>query len=278
MAKVLTEAYSPSTMAQPSRFARIGDFALFLVGALMSAAGVFVVAEEASRVVLFLLGAGLMVIGALLPRLSGTIKISPGAVELTVIQQLEATRLEAERHVPDRVEEAVGLAFQRLVESGVLAGIPMQTRAAGRDSPPPAPSLPPSSVGSERPSPHVDTSAGEEMPASVPASTSVSEPLAPAPPSGAVARAPRGGSVGLALAVALLLGVAASGIAWGFWTTALWALATGASVLVVGGLAALVVRRRTPRRTRLSAPAESPDAFARRIVEEMVRRPGARSL
>ena len=117
---------------RPSVFARFVDAALFVVGAVMVAAGI--VEEGAGQAVLILVGAGLMVMGAVLPRLSGTIKISPGLVEMTVVQQLEATRREAERRIPEQTEEAVGLAFQKLVESGQLTDL-----LAKAHTPPPAP-------------------------------------------------------------------------------------------------------------------------------------------
>lgn len=268
-------AYSRSIMAQPSWFARIGDVALFLVGALMSAAGVFVVAAEPSRVVLFLLGAGLMVMGALLPRLSGTIKISPGAVELTVIQQLEATRREAEQHVPDRVEEAVGLAFQRLLDSGVLAGVPMPQDISGRSAPPgPAPAALPAPPGAEHD--HDGARPPAAAPASVPASATIPLPPARTPEHVAAARGPRGLLVGLGLAAALLVGALAASLVWGPWAMAPWLLAIGAGVVVAGLLATLASTRRAER-VQPSYPAESPDVFARRIVEEMVARHGAQS-
>jgi hypothetical protein len=116
---------------RPSVFARFVDAALFVVGAVMVAAGV--VEEGAGQAVLILVGAGLMVMGAVLPRLSGTIKISPGLVEMTVVQQLEATRKEAERRIPEQTEEAVGLAFQKLMESGRLTDLLAKTQP----SPPP---------------------------------------------------------------------------------------------------------------------------------------------
>jgi hypothetical protein len=117
---------------QTSLFGRFVDVALFIVGALMVAAGI--VEEGAGQAVLVLVGAGLMVMGAVLPRLSGTIKISPGLVEMTVVQQLEATRQLAEQQIPDQTEEAVGLAFQKLVESGQLSDLLAKAQA-----PPPPP-------------------------------------------------------------------------------------------------------------------------------------------
>src|SRR5919106_1866009 len=116
---------------RPSLFARFVDAALFVVGGLMVAAGI--IEEGAGQAVLILVGAGLMVMGAVLPRLSGTIKISPGLVEMTVVQQLEATRKEAEQRIPEQTEEAVGVAFQKLVHSGQLSDL-----LAGAQ-PPPAP-------------------------------------------------------------------------------------------------------------------------------------------
>lgn len=124
--------WGKSLSARPPVFARNADIGLFLAGILMVTAGVFVVDEAAGQSILILIGAGLMVIGALLPRLSGPIKISPGSVEMTVVQRLEATRKEAEQRIPDRTEEAVGLAFKDLAESGRLAQVLAQTHLPPR--------------------------------------------------------------------------------------------------------------------------------------------------
>jgi hypothetical protein len=219
----------------------------------MVAAGVFIVDGGATQAVVFLLGTGLMVMGALLPRLSGTIRISPGSLEMTVIQQLEATRREAEQHLPDRVDEAVGLAFQRLVQSGAIVG-----------------AVTPGARTSEEPSPEPPRAARHRglpwrlVPAGLaalllffvvggvlvlPGGESPPEP-ADRPP--APTLSPSGDN------------------AWGAeeWFAA--GAITVAVVVAVAGLAILVSRR---RRSAVvadgSAPQAEADRFARRIIEEM---------
>jgi hypothetical protein len=83
----------------------------------MVAAGVALDNDTAVKTVLVLIGAGLTVVGVLLPRLAGTLEISPTNVKIPiagVIERLEATRQIATMRAPDRVDEAVGHAYRLL--------------------------------------------------------------------------------------------------------------------------------------------------------------------
>jgi len=245
---------SATVKTRPSIFARFGDLALFLTGALTIAAGV--VEEGAGQAVLLFIGATLVIVAAVLPRLSGTIKLSPGSVELTVVQQLDATRREAERRVPDQTEEAVGLAFEKLVESGQVANL----------------------LAAQAPAPRPKNSRLQYR------------------------RSPR---LGLVVAAGVLLfGVVVGGVLIGETarfnlggpteegrptpgieatppvperspsdSAAVWPLVFGAVValgVVAIALAAAKVRRRKELTKASSSRSESPEVFARRIVEEVV--------
>lgn len=96
-------------------FAVHSGFALFSAGFLMVLAAVLAQQGPAETTALILIGAAVMLIGGLLPRLAGTIKITPGSIELSLLERLEATRQEAAERVPERVDEAVGRAFLELL-------------------------------------------------------------------------------------------------------------------------------------------------------------------
>lgn len=97
-----------------------GGVALFVLGTGMIVGGIARNGDAVITGASLFVGSALAVLGVLLPRLSGTIKITPSGVELNVVQVLEATREEAARRAPDRVEEAVGRAFPRLVDDGLV--------------------------------------------------------------------------------------------------------------------------------------------------------------
>ena len=104
-----------STEEPTTWFTAHSGVALFCAGALMVVAAVAIPRQSpAIATVLILIGAAVMLIGGLLPRLAGTIKITPGSVELALAERLEATRVEAMRRDPDRVDEAVSRAFERM--------------------------------------------------------------------------------------------------------------------------------------------------------------------
>lgn len=98
-------------------FSRHGDAALYAAGALMIGAGVILENQAAVKTVLVLVGAGLVLVGVLLPRVTGTIEMGPQGIKIpiAVVARLEATRLEAEQKAPERVSEAVGKAYQALL-------------------------------------------------------------------------------------------------------------------------------------------------------------------
>ncbi len=98
-------------------FSRHGDAALYAAGALMIGAGVILENQAAVKTVLVLIGAGLVLVGVLLPRVTGTIEMGPQGIKIpiAVVARLEATRLEAEQKAPERVSEAVGKAYQALL-------------------------------------------------------------------------------------------------------------------------------------------------------------------
>jgi hypothetical protein len=72
------------------------------------------------------LGCGLMLVGSLLPRLTGTIKVTPGSIELALAERLEATRREAEARAPELEEAALLRAVEDLLPK-------LLTTDAGRD-------------------------------------------------------------------------------------------------------------------------------------------------
>jgi len=93
----------------------VGAFALFAAGAIMVLLGVLVEARESVAVALVTLGAALMPLAVLLPRLVGALKVSPTGLEaeLSALVQSEA---EAHGLAPTVVQEA--LAVVRLDTEG----------------------------------------------------------------------------------------------------------------------------------------------------------------
>jgi hypothetical protein len=90
---------------------------VYLAGVAMIVFGVTLEDKAAAESLLILLGTGLIVVGVLLPRLSGTLEISATGVKIpieSVLERLEVTRREAQVHAPDRVQEAVGRAYEIL--------------------------------------------------------------------------------------------------------------------------------------------------------------------
>jgi hypothetical protein len=68
------------------------------------------------------LGCGLMLVGSLLPRLTGTIKVTPGSIELALAERLEATRREVEARAPELEEAALVRALEDLLPKLVSTG------------------------------------------------------------------------------------------------------------------------------------------------------------
>lgn len=92
--------------------------ALFLAGfTMLLFAFVVLLLEKNGGVAtaLIVLGTAVILIGGLLPRLSGIIKITPTSIELSLAERLEATRQVAAERAPESVQEAVGRAFEELV-------------------------------------------------------------------------------------------------------------------------------------------------------------------
>lgn len=104
------------------RFARHADWALFVAGGVALAGGLLTQQDTAVTMLVVLVAAALLLTGALLPRLSGTIKVSPTGIELQVLERLESTRAEAERVAPDHVTEALYRAYIELRPFLVDAG------------------------------------------------------------------------------------------------------------------------------------------------------------
>jgi len=253
-------SWGKSLSARPPVFARIADIGLFLAGILMIAAAVFLVDEAAGQSILILLGAGLMVIGALLPRLSGTIKISPGSVEMTVVQQLEATRREAEQRIPSRTEEAVGLAFKKLAESGQLAQMLAETH------PPPTTEARPRKAALRRLAPAAAAVALLLIAATFLVQPFAADPASPpldggAPPTPGVAPSipspnPELESESPSIATFIAL------------TSAVAVLATGGIIFAMRAR-----RHRAQVEAESRSGEESPEVFGRRIVDELTDAP-----
>lgn len=110
----LRTAERQRTSAGSGRFVRHADWALFVTGGVALAGALFMQQDTAVTMLLILVAAALLLAGALLPRLSGTIKVSPTGIELQVLQRLETTRAEAERVAPDHVAEALLRAYVEL--------------------------------------------------------------------------------------------------------------------------------------------------------------------
>jgi hypothetical protein len=172
---------------------------------------------------------------------------------MTVIQQLEATRRGAEQHLPDRVEEAVGLAFQRLVESGAIVGA---VTPGARTSEAPAPEPPPAARHRGLPRRFVPVGLAALLlffaVGGVLVLSGGESPPEPADPPPAPTSSPSGDN------------------AWGAeeWFTA--AAIAVAVVVAAAGLAILASRR---RRSAAVAGGTTPqveaDRFARGIIEEL---------
>lgn len=110
------------TIPGSGRFVRHADWALFVAGGVALAAGLFTQQDTAVTMLVVLVAAALLLTGGLLPRLSGTIKVSPTGIELQVLERLESTRAEAERIAPDHVTEALYRAYIELRPFLVDAG------------------------------------------------------------------------------------------------------------------------------------------------------------
>jgi hypothetical protein len=267
-------------MARTPTFSRVADMGLFVMGALMLASGVLVavVAKNGTvGTILIFLGFAALLLGALLTRLSGTIKITPTSIELTVIQALEATRRHAELTIPDNVEMALGLAVRDLAARGFLSGSPSFTDDVRTEEPAPrllgrmppqtkteAPGklvIPPDTLGDSRRAAARDTTRPRWS--SLKRLTMVTCLLIFA--SGIVAsvslRVPRSGSDALGV---LFLGLAV------------------VTLLAIGALLAIRGRHRHRRGLMPGTPlsgelkVESPIVFAQRIVEETITRRGQR--
>jgi hypothetical protein len=112
---------------------------MFLVGCSM----VFIVllssAETSTIITVAFLGCGLILVGSLLPRLTGTIKVTPGSIELALAERLEATRREAETRAPELEEAALRRALEELIPTMFAP----DTRSAPVDDAPPKRDVPP---------------------------------------------------------------------------------------------------------------------------------------
>lgn len=170
-------------------FSRHGDAALYAVGALMIGAGVLIENQAAVKTVLVLVGAGLVLVGVLLPRVTGTIEMGPQGIKIpiAVVARLEATRLEAEQKAPDRVSEAVGRAYQALLP--VIASGDDLHSAIRTPSPPAGQrvgSRAPDGTAGPLPTPRPPGGASPEPPRHVSASPPGEQPMVERPPPPAV--------------------------------------------------------------------------------------------
>jgi hypothetical protein len=115
---------------EPSWLSRHSGEAMFLVGCAMVFTGLLF-REGATAVTTAFLGCGLMLVGSLLPRLTGTIKVTPGSIELALAERLEATRREVEARAPDLEEEALARAVEELLPRLTAGHVePFQSTAA----------------------------------------------------------------------------------------------------------------------------------------------------
>jgi len=93
---------------------------LYLDGFAMVGAGVLFENQAAVKSALILLGAALVLFGALLPRLSGPLEITTTGVKIPiagVLERREVTRREAELRAPSRVNKLIGL-YRSLIRFG----------------------------------------------------------------------------------------------------------------------------------------------------------------
>lgn len=132
-------------------FSEHSGLLLFAVGSVMVltalVAGLLLDRSPATTVAILFIGAGMILVGALLPRIAGTIKITPGSIEMAIAERLEATRREAAQRVPGREDEAVARAMKAL-----LAQLPVDTRDAAAQAPAngPEPATPPPAPTADR--------------------------------------------------------------------------------------------------------------------------------
>jgi hypothetical protein len=119
-----------------SWFTEHSGAAMFLVGCAMVFSALYIGGGTAAVTSTFL-GCGLMLVGALLPRLTGTIRVTPGSIELALAERLEATRREVETRAPGLEEAALARAVEELVPE-LLAR--RSTSPPAEDAPRPAPS------------------------------------------------------------------------------------------------------------------------------------------
>jgi hypothetical protein len=95
-------------------FTQHSGAALFLAGCAMVFVGLFR-GGGTTAVTSAFLGCGLMLVGALLPRLTGTIKVTPSSIELGLAERLEATRREVEARAPELEEAALTRALEEML-------------------------------------------------------------------------------------------------------------------------------------------------------------------
>jgi hypothetical protein len=105
----------------PVWFTQHSGAALFVVGCAMVFVGLFL-RDGPTAVTSAFLGCGLMLVGSLLPRLAGTIKVTPGSIELALAERLEATRREVEARAPELEEAALVRALEDLLPKLVSTG------------------------------------------------------------------------------------------------------------------------------------------------------------
>lgn len=83
----------------------------------MILAGVFANLTTPGRVTLWVLGLGASMFAAVLSRIEGPVELTSQGLKFTVakvLERMEFVRLEAENSIPDKAEEATGLAFSEL--------------------------------------------------------------------------------------------------------------------------------------------------------------------
>lgn len=129
-------------------FGEHSGLALFGVGCVLVLAAVVTPDRGAATTAAILfIGGGMVLVGALLPRLAGTIRITPASIEMALAERLDATRREAEVRTPGHQEEAIGRAFEallpRLRAAGVVVAADDDAPVTAGDGPSHLPDAPP---------------------------------------------------------------------------------------------------------------------------------------
>lgn len=144
--------------SKPPWFSEHSGMALFTVGCALVLA--VVLGPERSPAVAagaLFVGGAMVLIGSLLPRLTGTIKITPASIEMALAERLDATRREALMRTPGHEDEAIGRAFEMLLPWLRAAELippagEEPARAAGKPHAEQQPPAPPA-VGASAPQP-----------------------------------------------------------------------------------------------------------------------------